>query len=155
MLHMDYTNSLFYGWPECDINCLQRVQNCAAKMVFNRSKYESCIQAFIDLHWLPIRQWTKHKILLLMFNCINKTAPQYLIDLFHWKEAGRYNLWSENSHRLLKIPATKRKPFANHSFSAVGPELWSSLPDYLRLFPQLMNSRRILEVTFSDKLLIL
>ena len=107
-----------------------RVQNCTAKMVLNRSKYESHTQAFIELHWLPIRQWTEYKILSLVFNCINKTAPQYLI---HWKEAGRYGLWSGNSHRLLKIPATKRKTFANHSFSVAGPKLWNSLPDYLRL----------------------
>ena len=56
MSHLDYTNSLFYGLPECDICNLQRVQNCAAKMVLNRSKYESHPQAYIDIHWLPIRQ---------------------------------------------------------------------------------------------------
>ena len=75
MLHLDYTNSLFYGLPECDIGHLHRVQNCVAKMVLNRSKYESCRKAFIGLHWLSIRQWIKHKILLLVFNCINKTSP--------------------------------------------------------------------------------
>ena len=92
MSHLDYTNFLFYGLTECDIGHLQGVQNCAAKVELNRSKYESCTQAFIDLHWLPIIQQIKHKVLLLMYNCINKTAPQYLIDLIHWKEAERYSL---------------------------------------------------------------
>ena len=148
MSHLDYTNSHFYGLPKCDIGHLQRVQNCAAKLVLNRSKYESHTQAFIDLHWLPLRQWIEHKIL-----SINKTALQYLIDLIHWKEAGRYGLWSGDSHRLLKIPATKRKISGNHSFSVGGPKVWNSLPDYLRLSPTIDKFKKDLRLTFSDMLL--
>ena len=54
MSHLDYANSLLYGLPHCDIDEFQCVQNCAAKLVLNRSKYDSRTQAFIDLHWLPI-----------------------------------------------------------------------------------------------------
>ena len=52
--HLDYANSLLYGLPACNIDKLQCVQNCAAKLVLNRSKYDSRTQAFTDLHWLPI-----------------------------------------------------------------------------------------------------
>ena len=54
MSHLDYANSLSYGLPDCDIDKLQCDQTCAAKLVLNRSKYDSRTQAFIDLHWLPI-----------------------------------------------------------------------------------------------------
>ena len=54
MSHLDYANSLLYGLPNCDIGKLQCVQNCAAKLVLNRSKYDSMTQAFIDLNSLPI-----------------------------------------------------------------------------------------------------
>ena len=54
MSHLDYANSLLYGLPDCDIDQLQHVQNCAAKLVLNRSKYDSRTQVYIDLHWLQI-----------------------------------------------------------------------------------------------------
>ena len=38
MSHLDYANSLFYGLPACNIDKLQHVQNCAVKLVLNRSK---------------------------------------------------------------------------------------------------------------------
>ena len=54
MSHLDYGNSLLCVLPDCNIDKLQHVQNCTAKLVLNRSKYDSRTQAFIDLHWLPI-----------------------------------------------------------------------------------------------------
>ena len=54
MSHLYYANSLLYGLPACNIDKLHHVQNFAAKLVLNRSKYDSRTQAFIDLHWLPI-----------------------------------------------------------------------------------------------------
>ena len=65
MSHLDYANSLLYGLPACDIDRLC-VQNFAAKLVLNRSNYDSRTQAFIDLHWLPIQACIDNKILTLV-----------------------------------------------------------------------------------------
>ena len=51
--HIDYCNSLFAGLPE----------------------------ALRQLHWLPIQQRIKHKLLTIVFKCLNDKAPAYLKNL--------------------------------------------------------------------------
>ena len=85
MSHLDYANSLLCGLPACDIDKLQCVQNCAAKLVLNRSKYGSRTQAFIDLHWLPIHTCIANKILTVVYNCLNQEALKYLMDMLTQK----------------------------------------------------------------------
>ena len=38
ILHVDYSNTLFYGLPTKDINCLQFVQNSCAKVVLGKNQ---------------------------------------------------------------------------------------------------------------------
>ena len=54
-LHLDYANALYIGPPDCDLAKLQHVQNAAAKLVLNKSKYDSATQALKESHWLPIK----------------------------------------------------------------------------------------------------
>ena len=117
MSHLDYANSLLYGLSDCDIDKLQCVQNCAAKLVLNRSRYDSRTQAFIDLHWLPFPACIDNKILTLVYNCLNQQAPKYLIDMLKQKASTRNGLRSNNLHNLLEIPKVRRKTFVARSFS--------------------------------------
>ena len=132
MSHLDYANSLLYGLPDCDIDKFQHVQNCAVKLVLNRSKYDSRTQAFIDLHWLPIIACIDYKILMLVYNYLNQEAPKYLINMLKQKNPTRNGLYSNNLHNLLEIPKVRRKAFAARSFSYVGQTLWNDIPDHLR-----------------------
>ena len=132
MSHLDYATSLLYGLPDCDIDKFQHVQNCAAKLVLNMSKYDSRTEAFIDLHWLPIQACIDNKILMLVYNCLNQQAPKYLIDMLKQKNPIRNGLHSNNCHNLLEIPKVRRKSFAARSFSYPGQTLSNDLPDHLR-----------------------
>ena len=123
MSHLDYANSLLYGLQDCDIDKHWYVQNCAARLVLNRSKYESRTQAFIDLHWFPIWAHIGNKILMLAYNCLNQEAPKYLMDMLKQNVSTRNGLSSNNLHNLLEIPKVKRKTFAAWSFSCMGPTL--------------------------------
>ena len=55
MSYLDYSNALYAGLPECDINKMQRVQNIAAKVVLGRRKMDSATTCLKELHWLPVR----------------------------------------------------------------------------------------------------
>ena len=39
--HINYSNSLYYGVPKCDIKKLQQLQNIAAELVLGKGKFDS------------------------------------------------------------------------------------------------------------------
>ena len=81
MSHLDYANSLLYGLPQCDLDGMQQVQNIIGKIVINESKYSSSTEMLKTLHWLPIDCRIEYKLLTLVHNYLDKSAPSYLIDL--------------------------------------------------------------------------
>jgi hypothetical protein len=129
--HIDYANALYIGIPACDIQKLQRVQNIAARLVVNDgTRSHECLKR---LHWLPIHLRIKYKVLTVLFKALTGEAPDYLRDLVTLEVPRRTGLRSENHHKRLVIPHTKRKTFASRSFSAMAPVWWNQLPDELRL----------------------
>ena len=68
------------------------------------------------------------KVLTLTYKCLNKQASQYLQNLLVEMPTQRSGLRSELTYKKLLIPFTKRKTFAQRSFSVVAPTLWNSLP---------------------------
>ena len=74
---LDYCNSLYYGINSNLITKLQRVQNCAAKLVSKkRISNSSMDEWFKDLHWLKVKHRIIFKILLIVHNCMLGNAPK-------------------------------------------------------------------------------
>ena len=130
--HLDYSNSILCGLPATTIKPLQSVQNWAARVVLNRSRYDDAMLALKELHWLPIVERIDFKIACIVFKCLHDQAPSTLSSILQEKSFTRATrLASEPSPRL-NVPRTKKKTFAARSFSVFGPELWNSLPPLLR-----------------------
>ena len=51
---IDYCNSLLFGLPAYQIHKIQKVQNAAARLIYNESKYRRITPLLYNLHWLPV-----------------------------------------------------------------------------------------------------
>ena len=128
---LDYCNSLLAGIPQKHIDRLQRVMNCAARLITRSSKREHVTPLLVELHWLPIARRIEYKIATVCFNVISNTAPTYLSELFHLYVPSRA-LRSASDTRVFRIPNTRKKSQGQRSLSYMGPVTWNSLPFSVR-----------------------
>ncbi len=127
---IDYSNALLYGLPDTMLSRVQRVQNCAAKIVTNGRKYDHVTPLLISLHWLPVRYRIMFKVICTVFKCLNGLAPSYLTDLIC--EYTPIRTLRSSGTRLVETPRSNRKTWGDRSFRVAGPNLWNSLPVELR-----------------------
>ena len=126
---IDYCNSLLYGLPSNQISRLQRVLNTAAHIVSLTKKYEHISPVLLSLHWLPVEQRIKYKVLLFIFYAVHNTAPSYLSDIITIYQPKR-TLRSSNK-MLLAIPKSCTS-YGDRAFTVCGPTLWNGLPESIR-----------------------
>ena len=90
--------------------------------------------------------------MLLVYKCLNGQAPLYLSELLEDKSTtSRPGLQSTCDGTLLCIPFTKRKTFADRSFSIAGPKLWNCLTKTIRESPNTDSFKKHLK-TLSNSI---
>ena len=80
---LDYYNSVMYGLPQWRISKLQRIQNPAAHIALDLSKFCHITPALRQLNWLPVVKRIQFKILLLPFKAIHSLSPPYISELIY------------------------------------------------------------------------
>jgi hypothetical protein len=130
---IDYCNALLADVPATTLAPLQRVQNAAARLVLNLRPYDHITPAFIELHWLPVRQRIIYKLCLLVHKTITGQAPSYLSELIHSVAdiPSRASLRSAVTTDI-NTPRTRLR-FGERAFSVAGAKHWNSLPADLRV----------------------
>ena len=63
-----YCNSLFYGNPMYMLERLQKVQNSAAKQIFQCRKQNNISPLLMSLHWLPINARIEYKLSVICYS---------------------------------------------------------------------------------------
>ena len=140
---LDGNNALLYGVPSAKLHRLQKVQNSAARVITKMKKYDHVTPLLHDLHWLPVKERIKYKILIITFKCIHGLAPAYLSDLIKFHQPSRPLRSQEKA--LLCNPRTHKKYCGDRSFSKAAPTLWNRLPCSLRKTNKLGKFKRDLK----------
>ena len=146
---LDYCNSVLYGIHKYLITKLQRLQNCAARVIYKKSKFEHVSDLLNDLHWLRIEERIKFKLLVITFKGIRGEAPNYITNLLKPYSPTR-TLRSANNDLLIE-PRSKLKTYGDRAFSVAAPRLWNQLPKYIKNCQNISDFKRKLKTyMFKD-----
>ena len=143
---LHYCNSLFYGLPNIHINKLQRVQNAAARLVSNVSRF---VSRFVSqLHWLSVKYRVMFKIILITLKAL------YIRDLVQLRKQSSYNLRSNNDGRLLEtVKAVTKRKSGDRVFKVAAPSLCNTLPRNIRDESSINKFKKLLMTYFFKNLL--
>ena len=106
------------------------VKNAAAHLITCSRKHVHITPILSDLHWLPVSECIKFKILLLTFKTLHQQFPTHIQDLVTRYSPSR-TLRSSSTLRLNPVNF-KPKSYGSRAFAASAPDLWNSLPDDIR-----------------------
>ena len=140
---LDYCNSLLYGLPKYQLQRWQYVQNTAARVVLQVSKFQHITPVLFELHWLPIQYRIIFKILLLVYKSRNGTLPSYLAQKLHYRSHTR-SLRSA-SNELLMQPGSYTKTYGDRGFAVHAPREWNLLPYEIRKSSTISSFKRSLK----------
>ncbi len=102
-----------------------------------------------DLHWLPVCDRIKHKVLSIVFRAVKDSQPAYMADLVRWYQPSR-SLRSADSS-LLVVPGprqVKTRRFGQRAFHYFASVAWNELPRDIRETASISSFRFSLKTYF-------
>ena len=144
---IDYNNAVLAGLPSYMIDGLQSIVNCALRFVYNVRWRDHISPYIMKSHILPVTHRVDYKICVLVFNCLNGLAPEYLQNLLKWNVPTRSatsDIIRFDTNR--QAPRTTQDPFfltipndfgnrtryRSRTFSHYAPRIWNKLTFELR-----------------------
>ena len=141
--NIDYCDGLLGGLAAKDVDRLQRLQNRAARLV-TRSKAAMHITPIRkDLHWLPIQERINYKIIVTVYKCIHRLAPNYLPSILTTRTRDNRLRQKQVCHELNTHSCAK--VVGKQAFGTRAPELWNKLPLNIRTIPTLQSFKQTLK----------
>ena len=145
---LDYCNSILYNIRNRELNKLQSVQNCLARVVTRSPQLCSVTPLLISLHWLPVQYRIKYKISTLTYKVIHKCQPVYLHNLL--KPLNRTHIFCSSDDQLV-VPRESSK-LGERAFSVAAPQLWNCIPLEIKKSKSSKSFRKKLKTYISAKL---
>ena len=124
LMNLDYCNSLYYKMNSHLLDKLQRVQNCAARLISKQTIRSGGLEEkMMEFHWLRVRHRILYKMMLIVHNCVNHKAPEEIMSMINYAD----------SARTMKLQETGfSNKYGEKAFSHSGPKLWNLLPKKMR-----------------------
>ena len=136
---LDYGNNLLYGLRQVQIDKIQRVQNAAARLIFEQPKFCHVTPVLSQLHWLPIKNGIEFKMLLMTFKAIHGMAPDYIWKVISRRKSTGYSLRSRTKVMLEVATSKILQTLGGRAFCCAAPKLWNNLPSEISSLDSLSN----------------
>ena len=137
-------NSLLIGTSGSNVNKLQCVQNCLARVVL-QDNYNSATSPLSELHCFPVNKRINFKIATLAYQSLTFGQPTYLSTVLTSHHPQR-SIRSVNQN-LLSVPRCNSS-FKQRSFSYCTPKTWNDIPLSVRQSPSLDSFKRNLKTHY-------
>jgi len=110
-----------FGMTLVTLEPLQKIQNSAARLIFNLGHYDHISLCLIQIHWLPTRARIQYKLCSLMYDDHNNRCRPYFSDVVQSTKttSTRGRLRSADTTDYV-IPRLRTK-FAERGFAYAGP----------------------------------
>ena len=123
---IDYCNGLLSSIPSTQLDRVQRLQNWAARLVFQVSRDHPSQPLLNSLHWLPLKQRIIFKLLLFVYKILNNQAPKYLDTCLNLYTPTRRLRSSSDPLRLTY--SVTRTLAGDRTFTVSASKYWNDLP---------------------------
>lgn len=125
--HFEYCGTIMVNYSENQLNCLQKLQNRAMRIVLRVNKYTNIKIMLNTLKWMSVRQKIVFNTCVFIHKVLNKLYPEYLFNEFGFDSI----LYETRNKSKLKIHHT-RTLTAEKSIVYRGIKWYNELPADLR-----------------------
>lgn len=140
---LDYCNSLYINLQKGQLARLQTVQNAAARLVTGTPRFASVRSGLRALHWLPVGQRIKFKVLCLVFKALNGMGPGFLRHMIQWYVPGR--MLRSSQAKQVVTPRVNKLAWGGRSFHCCATRAWNGLPIHIRNSSDILSFRKALK----------
>ena len=117
------------------------MQNYAAKVICKKQKYDSSTECLYKLHWLPIHYRCIYKLMTIVYKMLYEQEPQYLVNKLSFKTSNKKTRHNTTNSKQLIVPFNQNRTQGDRGFSFTGPSYWNQLPNYIKKWRTLENSK--------------
>ena len=152
---------LVVGWTtvthsKFNLHGLQSIQNSAARIVTNSSKYTRITPVLRKLHWLPIQFRSEFKLATLVYKFILTGFPKYFaphLSTYHTTYNTRHSQSVASFLNVPKFQPTIHKSTGQFGFSFDfdAPTVWNSLAKDIRASSTIASFRKKLKTYLYTK----
>ncbi len=123
---IDYCNCLLSALSKYQVDRLQHIMNCVARIISGTYKFEHITPVLRTLYWLPVEFLIMFKIACLVYKLLRSQAPSYLAPAIeHYQPAKSLRSASQD---LLVVPKIRTRKYDTRSFAYVAPTIFNTLP---------------------------